>query len=170
MGKMRVIVAVAAVLAWGAAAGAEEFTVEMHKIDEQGVGEAIGTVAVKDGAAGLELVPNLRNLPAGTHGFHVHENPDCGPGEKDGKVQAGLAAGSHYDPEKTGKHLGPMGPGHLGDLPMLAVAEDGTATTAVTAPRPRAKDLRGRALVIHAEPDNYADKPGGARIACGVMK
>jgi Cu-Zn family superoxide dismutase len=53
---------------------------------------------------------------------------------------------------------------------MLVVAEDGTAKTPVTAPRLRAKDLKGRALIIHAEADNYADKHGGARIACGMAK
>lgn len=167
---MRKLWAAVAVLAWGSAAGAGEFTVEMHRIDGQGVGETIGSVAVKDGAAGLELVPNLRNLPAGPHGFHVHENPACGPGDKDGKVQVGLAAGGHYDPEQTGKHLGPVGMGHRGDLPMLEVARDGTATAPLSAPRLHAKDLQGRALVIHAGSDNFADQPGGARIACGVVK
>jgi Cu-Zn family superoxide dismutase len=161
--------AIAAALIWTSAAGAEELTVEIHKIDDKGIGAAIGSVAAKDGKAGLELTPNLRDLPAGQHGFHVHENANCGPGEKDGKVQAGLAAGSHFDPEKTGKHLGPTGTGHLGDLPPLSVAEDGTAKATVTAPRLHAKDLKGRALVIHAEPDNFADKPGGARIACGTV-
>ncbi len=167
---MRRVWAVLAASIWIFAAEAEEFTIELHKIDEKGSGEAIGAVGVRDGAAGLELVPNLKNLPAGSHGFHVHENPSCDPGEKDGKFQAGLAARSHYDPEKTGQHLGPLGHGHLGDLPMLVVAEDGTAKTPVTAPRLRAKDLKGRALIIHAEADNYADKHGGARIACGMAK
>ena len=39
-------------------------------------------------------------------------------------------------------------------------------------PRLKASDLRGRALVVHAGGDTYADTPplggGGARIACGV--
>jgi Cu-Zn family superoxide dismutase len=49
------------------------------------------------------------------------------------------------------------------------VGEDGTAKATVTAPRLHAKDLKGRALVIHAEADNFADKPGGPRIACGTV-
>jgi Cu-Zn family superoxide dismutase len=167
---MRITWVIPVALLWAALARAEEIKVEMHQIDVRGLGASIGRVHAQDGATGLQLAPDLKNLPAGSHGFHLHENPDCGPGEKDGKIQAGLAAGNHYDPERTGKHLGPTGSGHLGDLPALTVAEDGTAKAPVlTAPRLHAKDLKGRALVIHAEPDNYGDKPGGARIACGVI-
>jgi Cu-Zn family superoxide dismutase len=34
-------------------------------------------------------------------------------------------------------------------------------------------DIIGRALVVHAEPDDYATQPAGksgARVACGVIK
>jgi Cu-Zn family superoxide dismutase len=52
------------------------------------------------------------------------------------------------------------------------VDRDGNTTTSVVAPRLKASDLRGRALVVHAGGDTYADTPplggGGARIACGV--
>jgi Cu-Zn family superoxide dismutase len=159
----------AATLVWTSVAAADELTVEMYRIDEKGMGGTIGTILANDSPAGLALAPNLKGLSPGQHGFHVHENASCGPGEKDGKVQAGLAAGSHFDPDKTGKHLGPTGAGHLGDLPPLTVGEDGTAKATVTAPRLHAKDLKGRALVIHAEADNFADKPGGPRIACGTV-
>lgn len=151
-------------------AGAAPLVFELHKIDPQGVGASLGTVTAADGPAGLVLTPDIKGLPPGPHGFHVHESPACGPGEKDGKPAAGLAAGSHYDPAKTGQHLGPEGAGHLGDLPLLTVAADGGTQTAVTAKRLHVADLAGRALVIHAEADNYADQPGGGRIACGVAK
>jgi Cu-Zn family superoxide dismutase len=94
---------------------------------------------------------------------------------KDGKPVAGLAAGGHYDPAGTGKHEGPYGNGHLGDLPPLYVGPDGRATQPVLAPRLKLSDLKGRSLMIHAGGDNYSDKPeplggGGARVACGVVK
>lgn len=163
------LLAASLALAW-ASAGADPLSFELHKIGPQGVGETLGTVTAQDGPAGLLLTPDLKGLPAGPHGFHVHENPACAAGEKDGQPVAGLSAGSHFDPKATGKHLGPTGEGHLGDLPMLAVAEDGSAKTPVTAPRLHVADLAGRSLMVHAEADNYADKPGGGRIACGVAK
>ena len=86
----------------------------------------------------------------------------------------GLAAGGHYDPANTGKHLGPYAQGHLGDLPALYVDADGTATTPVLAPRLKLEDLAGRSIMIHAGGDNYSDSPkslggGGARVACGTI-
>lgn len=93
--------------------GAEEgLVIEMHHIDRDGTGAAIGTIAATDGPGGLELRPAVGDLPPGAHGFHVHENPSCGPGEKDGAPQAGIAAGDHYDPTDTGRHEGPSGAGH----------------------------------------------------------
>jgi Cu-Zn family superoxide dismutase len=81
-----------------------------------------------------------------------------------------MAAAGHYDPANTGKHLGPHGEGHKGDLPVLTVDADGRATTDVVAP-----DVKGHSIMIHAGGDSYSDQPaplggGGARIACGVAK
>lgn len=152
-----------------------QVTVSMFKIDANGVGPEIGTLTLSDSRGGLRVVPKLKGLPPGPHGFHLHENPNCGPAMKDGKMQAGLAAGGHYDPNATGKHVGPMGSaGHRGDLPVLNVAEDGTATGGVNALRLSVNDARGRAFVIHEGGDNFSDQPkplggGGGRIACGAV-
>jgi Cu-Zn family superoxide dismutase len=86
---------------------------------------------------------------------------------------AGLAAGSHFDPAKSGKHAGPQGHGHVGDLPKLVVEGD-IAKASLTAPNVKVADVIGRALMIHAGGDNYTDEPalggGGARVACGVIQ
>ena len=81
-----------------------------------------------------------------TKPFHVHENGDCGPGpDDDGTIAAGMAAGGHYDPERTAAHLGPEGQGHLGDLPFLTVQADGRGVGEAIAPRIRnAAQLRAR--------------------------
>ncbi|WP_114395696.1 superoxide dismutase family protein [Oleisolibacter albus] len=157
-----------------AAARAAPASVTMNAITAEGVGAEIGTVTLEDTADGLRLTPNLRSLPAGERGFHVHVNPACGPADNNGKPAAGFAAGGHYDPAGSGKHEGPHGNGHAGDLPALTVAADGTATNPVVAHRLTVKDVAGRALMIHADGDNYADQPqplggGGGRIACGVI-
>jgi Cu-Zn family superoxide dismutase len=154
---------------------AADVVVQMNLVNEQGVGKSIGTVTISEGPKGLAFTPQLTDLAPGVHGFHVHQNPDCAAGVKDGKPTPGLAAGGHYDPAASGKHEGPSGKGHLGDLPALTAGADGKATTAVVAPRLKMADMKGRSLMIHAGGDNYADQPaplggGGARVACGVIK
>ena len=168
------MLATALVIVGAGAAYAE--TVSMNAIDASGIGKAIGTISLSDASEGLVVMPDLAGLPAGTHGIHVHVNPDCGPGAgADGRPAAGFAAGGHYDPANTGKHLGPHGDGHKGDLPALQVDAGGNATTAIVAPHLKLADVKGRSIMIHAGGDNYSDLPsplggGGARIACGVIK
>lgn len=148
-------------------------SVSMNFVDENGVGAKAGQVVVTETKYGLVFTPALAGMPAGLHGFHVHESPSCQPKEKDGKKVAALAAGGHYDPQKTGKHGFPWGDGHLGDLPPLYVDSDGKAAQPVLAPRLKLTDLAARSLMVHAGGDNHADHPaplggGGARIVCGV--
>ena len=90
--------------------------------------------------------------------------------EKDGRMTAGLGAGAHYDPDQSGKHLGPEGQGHRGDLAALSVSGDGTAASGIIpVSRLSLSELHGHSVIIHADPDNYADQPGGARIGCGLI-
>jgi len=138
-------------------------------ISDKGIGADAGSISIGDGASGLVLKTDLKGLPPGDHGFHVHQNPDCGAKEKAGKITAGEAAGEHFDPAASGKHAGPDGAGHAGDMPRLTVGADGKATATLIAPRLKVAELKGRSLMIHAEPDDYAGMPGGARIACGVV-
>ena len=125
----------------------------------------VGTVTFTDTPYGLLITPSLSHLPAGLHGFHLHQNPQCG--------NQGADAGGHYDPAKTNSHQGPYGNGHLGDLPVLMVTADGLAATPTLAPRLKTSDLAGLSIMIHAGPDNYSDTPamggGGARMACGII-
>jgi superoxide dismutase, Cu-Zn family len=152
----------------------EEMVIHMHLVNEHGVDKEIGTITASDSPYGLIVTPNLSELTPGVHGFHIHQNANCGPGEKEGKVTPGLAAGGHYDPKGTGKHYGPYGLGHLGDLPALYVGQDGRAVLPVLAPRLKVSDLKAHSLIIHAGGDNYSDQPqplggGGARVACGIV-
>lgn len=161
-------------LAPSTAARAETLVI-VNLVSDEGVGSDIGRISVTETPYGVVLAPSLEGLPPGMHGFHVHENPSCAAKEIDGKPRAAGAAGDHLDPEKTGRHGAPWGEGHLGDLPPLYVDEDGSARHPVLAPRLKLADLQGRAIMIHAGGDNYADEPsklggGGSRVACGVVK
>jgi Cu-Zn family superoxide dismutase len=167
----------AAALGLSGAAFAATRTVTINAIDAKGVGAAVGSVTFKDSKQGLLVEPKLTGLPAGPHGFHIHETPNCGPGPgANNQPAAGMAAGGHYDPKGTKMHHGPLATdGHLGDLPVLIVDKDGKADLPVLAPHLKVSNLKGRAVMIHAGGDNYADQPaplggGGGRIACGVVK
>ncbi|MDR3492221.1 MAG: superoxide dismutase family protein [Gammaproteobacteria bacterium] len=140
--------------------------VRMHLTGEHCEGRNIGTIKLDDTIYGVLLTPNLKNLPAGVHGFHVHAMAMC--------EHMGMAAGGHLDPDKSDAHRGPYSNGHLGDLPVLIVGSDGKASLPVLAPRLHLSDIKGKTLMVHAGKDNYSDTPqklggGGERIACGLI-
>jgi Cu-Zn family superoxide dismutase len=157
-------------------AAAADPMVAMHRLTQQGTSEDLGKIVISGSAAGAVFKLDLHGLPPGPHGFHVHENSGCGPTNMNDVRIPGGAAGGHLDPDHTNKHEGPAGEGHRGDLPVLTVEANGTATQALTAPRIKdIESLRNHALIIHAGGDTYSDTPsalggGGGRIACGVIE
>jgi Cu-Zn family superoxide dismutase len=158
----------------GTARAAKPVKVEMSFITPDGIGKPAGTVTLKETKDGVTLEPQLKGLPPGEHGFHLHEKGSCDPADKEGKKVAGQAAGGHFDPDATKAHKGPAGGGHKGDLPKLEVSEKGTAAGKLAAKGLKLADFEGKALMIHAGGDNYADTPkpsggGGDRIVCGVV-
>jgi Cu-Zn family superoxide dismutase len=157
---------------------AAQTAVEVFLLNEdpntQGIGESIGTIEFTDSDKGLVIKPNLKGLPPGPHGFHIHEKDSCQGETVDGKYVKGSLAGGHLDPAHTEQHLGPNGKGHHGDLPVLNVDKNGEAKEKLVAPHLTVLDLRQHSVMIHEHGDNYSDKPeplggGGPRIACGVF-
>lgn len=160
-----------------ASAQAAEITVTLKTATPEGTSPSAGTVRIVETAYGLAFYPKLAGLPAGVHGFHVHENPSCGPSTAaNGTVTPAGAAGGHFDPHGTGRHGEPWGDGHLGDLPLLYALRDGQVTNPVLSPRlKKLSDIHGHALMAHVGGDNHFDQPaplggGGGRIACGVIE
>jgi len=107
--------------------------------------------------------------PGQEHGLHIHEKGDCSSGD-------GMSAGGHFNPH--GKpHGNPAGAErHAGDLPSLKANKQGRANVQVevegltVAPGPAS--VIGRAVIVHADPDDYKTQPtgnAGARLACGVI-
>ncbi len=149
-------------------AGSPQATAELRNAK----GEAVGTAGLWEDSSGVRLTIQVRGIPAGRHGFHIHAVGKCDPFEF-------TAAGGHFNP--GGKKHGlktPAGP-HAGDLPNLEVGTDGTGrleyiTKLVTlgaGPTSLFK-AAGSALVIHAGPDDETTDPtgnSGGRIACGVI-
>lgn len=154
-------------------ASTQRQAISVHQVSSQGINEKIGTVYLSDSSQGLKIETQLKALPAGIHGFHIHEFGSCAPAEKDGKMVAALAAGGHFNPLKVAH--GDEKTGHLGDLPPLNVTTQGESKTTLYAPRLKLADVQGLALMIHAGGDNHSDFPeplggGGARIACAVIQ
>lgn len=135
---------------------AEEAVAVVHTVTADGVGQKVGEIRFEDDRFGLLVKPDLEGLTAGPHAAHVYEKAACGCAQTEGKSTPAGAAGGHYYPEQTGRHEGPYGNGHLGDLPNLIVEEDGAASIPVLAPRLKSDDVSGRALMIHAAADRYA--------------
>lgn len=150
----------------------DHLTIKMDLLDKNG-NKAIGEVVAIQTKYGVAFFPQLSNLQPGIHGFHVHENADCGATEKG----LGMKAGGHFDPKKTKTHSFTWDDkGHLGDLPALYVDDKGNATNPVLAPKiKKLSEIKNHALMIHFGGDNHSDHPaalggGGARMACGVIK
>ncbi|UQZ91293.1 superoxide dismutase [Cu-Zn] SodC2 [Deltaproteobacteria bacterium Smac51] len=157
-------------LAW-----AETATVELHQATLEGSGASIGSVTFTDVSDGVEIKTSLYGLPNGQHGFHIHENASCEPMEKAGVMTPAQAAGGHYDPEKTGKHLGPDGGGHKGDLPRLTANNEGRADGVMKVKDLTVSEIKNRSLMVHIGGDNYSDHPeelggGDGRFACGIIR
>lgn len=150
---------------------------DVYLTTKAGLAQKTGEITFADTPQGLLVNVDLQSLPQGKHGFHIHEFPDCNAmADASGIMQPALKAGGHYDPDKTGKHLGPNAPkGHKGDLPILSVSKDGKVKTSFIMKNLKVEEIKNRSIIIHAGSDNYKDSPlplggGGARIACGVIK
>lgn len=155
-------------------AHAETLKVPVNLINDQGTGEAVGTVTFVDANDGVDIFVELTGLPQGEHGMHIHEKATCDPADSNGKMTAGMAAGGHLDPAGTNTHAGPEGKGHKGDLPRITADAEGAVKTKLHVDHLKTDDLKGHSVMIHAGGDNYSDNPplggGGARIACGVIR
>ena len=136
--------------------------------DSQVTGTATFT-QLEDGK--VNLVLDVENLSPGEHAVHLHENGDC-------SAPDATSAGAHWNP--TGDDHGKRGENgfHSGDISNMTVGEDGIGTIDMdlegwTIGDSADSDILNKAIIIHADPDDFTSQPSGAagaRVACGVIQ
>ncbi|HEY0844876.1 MAG TPA: superoxide dismutase family protein [Noviherbaspirillum sp.] len=139
-------------------------------------GNQVGKVRLtQEGSGNVAVHAHVHDMPPGFHGFHVHAVGEC--------TAPFTSAGGHFDLDAHTHR------DHSGDFPVLLVKADGTANVKFSTDRFSVADLfdgDGSAIIIHANPDNYANIPeryaaapdattlatgdAGGRIACGVIE
>jgi Cu-Zn family superoxide dismutase len=125
-------------------------------------------ILVEDGKVTLEA--QIFGLKEGTHAIHIHEKADCS--SEDGK-----SSGGHWNPTfaphgKWGDEAGY----HRGDIGNFEVGPDGNGKVTITTDEwclgcgDEKKDILGKAIIVHAEADDFTSQPSGAagaRVSCG---
>jgi len=122
-------------------------------------------------AGGVRITGEIGGLAGGsTHAIHIHEKGDCSAADA-------TSAGGHFNPAQQAHGRAGSGPHHGGDMDNIVADGNGVARVDVRALGVSlgggATDIGGRAVVVHAMPDDYASQPAGnagARVACGVIQ
>jgi Cu-Zn family superoxide dismutase len=166
-------------------------------------GNKLGTVsfegeddhtAVRLKLKGTGQIPAALAAADAFHGFHIHANDT---GATSGCLADPAAAPNtwftsadgHWKKDPASNHSA-----HTGDMPSVLVLPDGTAELRFHTERFDPAELEGRAVILHARPDNFGNVPLGAaanqytanaadattltgntgnagdRIACGVIE
>lgn len=140
------------------------------RLEPLGGSGVTGLVTFNPRPEGVRVEADISGLTPGKHGFHIHEVGDCS--SPDGK-----SAGGHFNPAGV-DHAGPNAPtAHAGDLGNLTADDEGHAkltrvSSRITLGDGAPTDIMGRAVIVHADPDDLKSQPTGAaggRVACGVI-
>lgn len=110
--------------------------------------------------SGLPTQDNLCKSPI--FAFHIHTGERCSGNDKDPFADAL----GHFDPYHC------LHPYHAGDMPPL-FGNDGYALSVFLTDRFMVRDVIGRTVIIHAEPDDFTTQPSsnsGEKIACGEIR
>ena len=128
-----------------------------------------GSVLFEQASGGVKVTAKIGGLEPNTkHGFHIHEYGDT-------TALDGSSAGGHYNPEGHDHALPTEKMRHAGDLGNLEADAEGNAMLEITVDNVSlAGDMNpiiGRAIIIHAKPDDGGQPTGNAgdRIGAGVI-
>lgn len=148
----------------------ETIEVDMKNGDD----ESVGTATLSNSEQGVKINFEGKNLPKGTHAFHIHEKGACEAPDFE-------SAGDHFNPGETDHGFDASDGPHAGDLPNIVVDGDEETNLTyiakhVTLDEDSDSSLLaddGTALVIHEGKDDGESQPAGDagdRLACGVIE
>ncbi len=129
-------------------------------------GTTVGTVEFKTDDGYTEVRVRLSAVVGvdAFHGFHIHANDVVTETNGEGCIADPAAAPSTWFVSADG-HYNPTGQTHshhVGDMPVVYVNADGSVETRFRIDKINPSDLRGKAVVLHAGADNFANVPLGA--------
>nr|AKT44358.1 copper-zinc superoxide dismutase [Catharanthus roseus] len=139
--------------------------------DNEGVSGTIFFTREEDGPT--TVTGTISGLKPGLRGFHVHALGDT--------TNGCMSTGPHFNP--VGKeHGAPEDENrHAGDLGNVTASEDGIANVSIVdkqIPLMGAHSIVGRAVVVHADPDDLgtgghelskSTGNAGGRVPCGII-
>ncbi|MFT6064746.1 MAG: Cu-Zn family superoxide dismutase [Paraglaciecola sp.] len=113
----------------------------------------------------------ITGLLAGNHAIHIHAIGDC-------SAEDGKSAGGHWNPDNKNHGKWLEEPFHIGDIGNIVADKNGKGTIVRTTDLwcidcdDDEKNIIGKAIIIHAGPDDFSSQPSGAagpRVGCGEI-
>lgn len=130
-----------------------------------------GTVTFTEIDGKVKMLAKIDGLQAGNHAIHIHEVGDC-------SAEDGSSAGGHWNPTNVDHGVWGTAPFHMGDIGNLEANSSGSGTISretdlwCLSCDDEAKNIIGKAIIIHAGIDDFSSQPAGAagdRIGCGEI-
>ncbi len=131
----------------------------------------LGEVHFTEKEDGVQVAAHLTAVPAGNHGFHIHENGAC--------ADSGKAAGGHFNPDNHQHGLltkDSLEGAHAGDLGNITINADGSGDYSEFIKGLSLSggkyNIVGKAVIVHEKPDDFGQPTGnaGGRIGCGIIE
>lgn len=139
-------------------------------LESKGEKKSKGVAYFKQEGERVYFYAKTKGLTPGAHAIHIHEKADCA-------LPDAKSAGGHWNPtfENHGKWGSEKGY-HKGDIGNFMVDANGIGSISMSTDQwcigcdDPAKDILGKAVIIHQGKDDLVSQPSGAagaRVSCG---